>query len=130
MATMTLQEMQAKYQGDLQQVPRADYSVHGDFLGVVLRSGGYTLDRVDEVLTLHRSMETNEVIGFTLKGMSVIARQILEESGITEEDVDLRLVVLAAAKVSTHLSIRYACLFDFPITIPRETLKTASVVGI
>lgn len=127
MATLSMEQAAAKYGDRFKKIPRAAYSRHGDFLGVILQHGDYTIDRVDEVLTLHRRAGSRDVIGFTLKGMRLIAEQILSDEDPSDmEDIEMSLVVLAAQKTSSKFSRSYACLLKFPMRLPRVTLELAT----
>lgn len=78
------------------------YSQHGDALIFYFKDDPSYGERVDSLLTVYRSMETNELVGCEIKGV----RSILEKLGsfgvkITSPKVDLKLLFLGYLGYST-----------------------------
>ena len=126
MDTLNLTELKALYRGTPQQVPRAIYNSYGDYLGIIITSDSYVTERIDEHLTIHRNDE-GAVVGCTIKGLSVIAKSIVEQYRI-EDDVQIELrVVFSAMHAVTGRFSRHYC--DFPMqdfAIPLKTLAEAA----
>lgn len=69
------------------------YSQHGDALIFYFKDDQSYAERVDALLTVYRSMETNEMVGCEIKGV----QSILEKLGnfginLTSPTVDLKLL--------------------------------------
>ena len=105
MATLTLDEMKEMYRGADTQVPRVVYSSYGDYLGVILTREDYFTERINEFLTLHKSVSSNNVVGCTIKGLSLVAASVMNEYDCCDDaTVELRVVFIAISAVTGHMS--------------------------
>ena len=73
--------------------PRPFYSPDGDFLTFYFRDEDHYAERVDELLTVYRSMENHELIGCKIKGVSRIL-DTLGRFGVEVEDGEMRMSFL------------------------------------
>jgi hypothetical protein len=75
--------------------PRPYYSPDGDFLVFYLREDEAFAERVDDLLTVYRSLETRELVGCKIKGVRRLV-ETLRNFGIfiEPEDKSLRLGLL------------------------------------
>jgi len=93
METITLGELVKRVQRSRQNAPRAVHSVRADYLGIILSNEEYYTERIDDVLTVHRSLETRELVGCTLKGVSQLLKRI-NTLCITDAEFELRYLLL------------------------------------
>ncbi len=75
--------------------PRPYYSSDGDFLVFYLRDDEAFAERVDDLLTVYRSIKTKELVGCKIKGVLRLV-QTLRNFGVSiePEDKSLRLSLL------------------------------------
>jgi hypothetical protein len=83
--------------------PHPFYSKEGDFLTYFFRGDNAYAERIDDILTVYRSMDTTELVGFKIKGVRYIVetlgefhRQYRDEDG----EVMLSLLVIAGMALS------------------------------
>lgn len=60
--------------------PTVFYNQYGDCLEFVASNEPYYAERVDSLVTVHRSIETNEIVGSVIKGIKTRVKAILEET--------------------------------------------------
>ena len=78
--------------------PRPFYSPDGDFLTFYFRKDDYYAERVDELLTVNLSMDTQELVGCKVKGV----RRILDTLGklgvlVDDREVKMSFLFLSGA---------------------------------
>ncbi len=126
METLNLEQLKARYRSVPEQVPRAIYNSYGDYLGIIITSDSYVTERIDEYLTIHRS-QSGQVVGCTIKGLSVIAKSIVDQYESADDvAIELRVVFNAMSAVTGRFSRHYC---DFPLqdfAIPLKTLAEAA----
>ena len=107
---------------------RPIYSPDGDFISLYLRDEDSYAERVDDLLTIYRSVENDALVGWKIKGV----RRLLKALGdfgvsVQDEEVGVNLLILAgAALASTPRQIeRYQQLGREAqnLRIPRKTLE-------
>lgn len=76
-----------------EQRTRCVYSKRGNFLCVLLSSDIYSTEVVDDLLTIHRALESGEICGFTLSKFSEIAQSVCTKLHIEDESVQLRWIL-------------------------------------
>jgi len=101
MANLT-EYLQGKRPGRFQ--PRAHYVAEGDTVIVYFKDDESHAERVDELLTVYRSMQTGEIVGCQIKSVRFILRK-LGAFGVHVEDgdVDLRVLFIAYAFASKKM---------------------------
>jgi hypothetical protein len=89
--------------------PHPFYSKEGDFLTYYFRGDEAYADRVDDILTVYRSMESNELVGFKIKGvrhlmetLSDFYREYRDDDG----EVMLSLLVMAGMGMSSDVEAK------------------------
>lgn len=85
--------------------PTAYYDADGDCIEFIAAPDSYYAERVDTLVTVYRSQETDEIIGSLLKGVSRFLREVLRRSpGFKFEIQDgrMKLVHLFTAKLWTE----------------------------
>lgn len=73
------------------------YNAAGDCLVVFLRDEKWLSDRVDSILTVFRSQKTNEIIGCSIKGVSLLAQNVVSMIGVDDGKIKLTFLLLNAA---------------------------------
>ena len=61
-------------EGETREEPRPWYNPDGDCIVYQMSDEAIVADRIDEVLTIYRSANTNKPIGYQIKGVGAIAR--------------------------------------------------------
>lgn len=80
--------------------PQPVYSADGDFLSVFVRDSSCYAERVDETLTIYKDDDSDELVGFKLKGMRTLLKK-MDASGIMVQDkVSMTALFLGWAAVS------------------------------
>src|SRR5206468_6717266 len=84
--------------------PRAHYVPEGDTLICYFKDDESHAERVDELLTVYRSMQTGEMVGCQIKSVRFILRK-LGGFGVQvkDGDVDLRVLFIAYAFASKKM---------------------------
>jgi len=101
MANLT-EYLQGKRPGRFQ--PRAHYVAEGDTLIVYFKDDESHAERVDELLTVYRSLQTGALVGCQIKSV----RSILRKLGgfgvhVDDGDVDVRVLFIAYAFASKKM---------------------------
>ena len=73
--------------------PHPYYSSDGDFLTFFFRDADHFAECVDELLTVYLSMDTNELVGYKIKGVHRIL-DTLGRFGVKVSDGDIQLSFL------------------------------------
>ena len=60
-------------------VPTADYDSDGDCIEFLSSNENFYAERVDDLLTVYRSQETDEVIGSLIKGVSEVYKFVMKQ---------------------------------------------------
>jgi hypothetical protein len=102
-SSMTLKEAigQKLERKDFQPVGKPYYIERGDFIAVHFSGEQYYSERIDDILTIYRSSESNKLVGCKLKGVSLIARNVMNIYQIKDGPVELRLLLVSAAGART-----------------------------
>jgi hypothetical protein len=82
--------------------PSAVYDADGDCIEFLVKPDPFYAERVDDLVTVYYSQETNEVIGSLLKGVSGFCEKVLEQMpGFRIEVIDgrVKLVHIFRAKM-------------------------------
>jgi len=58
--------------------PTATYDKDGDCIEFLAKSDPFYAERVDDLLTVYYSQETNEIIGSLIKGVSTFCKRLME----------------------------------------------------
>jgi hypothetical protein len=74
----------------------------GDYLSVFFCDEPYYADSVDDFLTAYRSLETQDLIGCKIKGLSCLAMDLQHQIAVVDGDVELRLVLQSAMDRSSE----------------------------
>jgi hypothetical protein len=91
---------------EFQTVPQ--YVARGDYLSFYFVDEPAYSERVDEVLTVYRSQATNDLVGFKIKGVSILAENVVNIFDLTDGIVELRLLFLNAVGLKGHRKHYYA----------------------
>jgi hypothetical protein len=90
--------------------PRPVYSPDGDFLTFYFRNDEAYAERVDEVLTVYRAIESRELVGCKIKGVRRLVEN-LRNFGVSiapdDGSIRLNLLVLSAASVIPPHGMRH-----------------------
>lgn len=78
-------------------LPLPTYSKLGDFLSLYFSDIPAYSERVDETLTIYRSMSDGEVVGCKIKGVSLLAQNVANIFRMQDGEVEIRLLLLNAA---------------------------------
>ena len=78
------------------------YSKDGDFLTYYVDGSDHYEERIDNVLTVYRSFDSDELVGFKIKGVRILLRKANES----------RFDVYEADKLKVQLLISAGVLFD------------------
>jgi hypothetical protein len=76
--------------------PRPHYSVEGDSLTFFFKNESYHGERIDDFLTVYRSLETNGLVGCQIKGLPKTLA-ILGDFGLTISDGQMQLALIFIA---------------------------------
>ena len=78
--------------------PNFAHSSVGDFICVFFNGDDFFEKRVDHVLTIHYSKEDpSQIVGCKLKGISILAKNVLNIVEVTDNNIDFKLLLLNAA---------------------------------
>jgi hypothetical protein len=86
--------------------PMLSYVPRGDYLSVFFLDESYYAERIDDFLTVYRSMESDLLIGCKVKGVSLLAKNVQNEITIDDDDVSL-LVLLPATEANAEAKKHY-----------------------
>ena len=73
------------------------YVQRGDYLSVFFSDEDYFAERIDDFLTVYRSVDSESLIGCKVKGVSLLAKNIQNEISIEDENVSLLVLLKADA---------------------------------
>jgi hypothetical protein len=81
--------------------PTATYDADGDCIEFLVKPDSFYAERVDDLVTVYYSHETNEIIGSLIKGVSRFCRKLLERSTgvkirILDDRVNLEHIFIAS----------------------------------
>lgn len=82
--------------------PHPYYSADGDFLTFFFRGDDHYEERIDKLLTVYRSMENDELVGWKIKGVRHIL-DTLGKFGIEGDGVRMNFLFLSGAFISGAL---------------------------
>jgi hypothetical protein len=81
------------------------YSIEGDFVTFYFRDEDFYASRIDDVLTIYHSMDNHDFVGFKLKSVTHLLRE-LGDFGLHVTDADgkimLGLLFLAGMKLTDN----------------------------
>lgn len=60
-------------------VPKAIYDPDGDFIEFVIKPDNFYAERVDDLLTVYRNEETNELVGSYIKSVSSFCKAVVKK---------------------------------------------------
>jgi hypothetical protein len=84
--------------------PTATYDPDGDCIEFLAKPDSFYAERVDDLITVYYSQETNEVVGSLIKGVSAFCKKVLETMPgflIEIKDGRVRLVHIFRARLWT-----------------------------
>ena len=90
---MTLKEALNHYSASGKDCPRAVFSELGDSIAVYLSEKAFISERIDDKLTVHRDLQSNELIGCTIKGISIIAKNAINIFNIEDDSIELKVLL-------------------------------------
>ncbi len=61
-------------------VPQAFYNKDGDCIEFLISNESYYAERVDDLLTVYHSQESDDIVGSLVKGVSTFVRHVLQAS--------------------------------------------------
>ena len=94
--------LQGKRPGRFQ--PRAHYVAEGDTLIFYFKDDESYAERVDELLTVYRSLQTREMVGCQIKSVRFILEKLGNFCvGVQDGDLDLRVIFIGYAFVSKKM---------------------------
>ena len=84
------------------------YSASGDCVSYFVKDDRCFAERVDELVTVYHSMDTNELVGCKIKGVQRLLRT-LGDFGVSveEEEIELGLFFMAAAMANPPQKPRF-----------------------
>lgn len=90
---------------------RPVYSRDGDFITLFLKDDDYYAERVDELLTVFHSTQTDELVGCKIKGVQLLL-ETLGRFGVSVEDgeVQINFLFVAGALISPSKKDQYESL--------------------
>ena len=83
-------------------VPKAIYDADGDFIEFVVKTDDFYAERIDDLLTVYRSEETDELVGSYIKSVSSFCKAIVKQSplfAVIVEHPPIRLSHLFMARL-------------------------------
>lgn len=84
------------------------YSSEGDFLTVCLSPELYYDERIDDTLTVFRSMKSDDVVGCKLKGVSILVERVVRTVKVEDDKIALSFLLLnAVGKTDAHEELYY-----------------------
>ena len=72
------------------------YVKRGDYLSVNFSDEDYFAVNIDEILTIYRSVESDALVGCKIKGVTLLAEKVTNMITITDDDMDVSLLLLSA----------------------------------
>jgi hypothetical protein len=87
--------------------PVAHYSAHGDFLKVLVKPDAAISERIDETLTIYRSISSNEVVGCKIKGVSILAENWHTLIDVDSDNIQFNFILLAAKPSAESRKLYY-----------------------
>lgn len=78
--TRTLVEFALENATDNPSFPQVYYDADGDCLEFIIAGDNYKGERLDELVTVYRSLETNEIVGSLIKGLRAKLRRMVESN--------------------------------------------------
>jgi len=88
--------------------PVVTYDRDGDCIEFLSRADNFYAERIDDLVTVYYSQETNEVIGSLLKGVSKFCADLLEKMPA------LKIVIKDGPTKLEHIFLARLCSFDRP----------------
>lgn len=88
--------------------PRPFYSPDGDFLTFYFREDDHYAERVDELLTVYLSMDTQELVGCKVKGVRRIL-DTLGKLGVLVDDGEVKMSFLFLSGAFSREDARRKC---------------------
>lgn len=85
--------------------PTAYYDADGDCIEFISAPDSYYAERIDSLLTVYRSQETNEIVGSLIKGVRQFIQQVVQRAPgfrIEVRDGRIKLTHLFTAKLWTQ----------------------------
>lgn len=73
------------------------YSREGDFLTYYFTNTDFFAERVDDVLTIYRSMSDSKTVGFKMKGVRKLVKKLGDLGVLVSDDKGIRLGLLIIA---------------------------------
>lgn len=115
METGFLDEIREAMNGEEQFKPRPWYNSYGDCLVFHASDEMGCADRIDGLLTLYRSLDTDDVVGFQVKGVQAILRKFeldgmevwVKGEGEHVHMISISLILLMAVKEMEPTGTRY-----------------------
>ena len=77
--------------------PSVNYVARGDYLTVFFNDEAYFSERIDDLLTIYRSVETKSLIGCKIKGVSILVQNVASMIDIEDDELSVNLLLLNAA---------------------------------
>jgi hypothetical protein len=78
------------------------YSRAGDFVSIFREDTPYIAERVDEVLTIYLAQDNGRLIGCKIKGVSILARNVLALMHIDSGPIRIQWMLLNAAGIGVR----------------------------
>ncbi|MGN6133392.1 MAG: hypothetical protein ACTHOU_02785, partial [Aureliella sp.] len=103
--TMTLNELIERHGHECEIVPRSVHSRHGDFIAIIFANDVYYTERVDDLLTIHLSCESRQLVGCTIKGLSLLSQELSRHLTVEVEEVTLDIVLMAMINVQKDVDL-------------------------
>ncbi len=98
-------EVLSQVPADQRFLPTAVYDADGDCIEFIAAPHSFYAERVDTLVTVYRSQETDEIVGSLIKGVSKFLRGVLQRTPgfrIEIQDGRIKLVHLFTAKLWTE----------------------------
>lgn len=77
--------------------PMPHYLLEGDQLTLFFREDLPYAERVDDLLTVYFSDETDELVGCKIKGVSLLVQNVVSIVGVQDDNIDITFLFLSAA---------------------------------
>lgn len=99
--TMTVdQALEKLRQTEVTFRSRPHFNATGDSLTLYFSDLPAYSQRIDSILTVYRSMESNEITGFKIKGVSLLAENVVNIFKIEDGEIEIRWLLLSALGTS------------------------------
>jgi len=98
-------EVLSQVPADQRFLPTAVYDADGDCIEFIAAPDSFYAERVDTLVTVYRSQETDEIVGSLIKGVSKFLRGVLQRTPgfrIEIQEGRIKLVHLFTAKLWTE----------------------------